>query len=74
MVPHSYPKTPGTQTSTQNIKIMVIFGFLVKASLNLQTKNLDSRKALIKSRYLGNGATLMSSNTWNPRVSPKFKK
>ena len=37
MLPHLYPKTPGTQKSTQNLKITVIFGFLVKASLNPKT-------------------------------------
>ena len=37
MLPHLNPKTPGTQKSTQNLKIMVIFGVLVKASLNLKT-------------------------------------
>ena len=26
MVPHLYPKTPGTQKSTQHLKITVIFG------------------------------------------------
>ena len=37
MVPHLYHKTKGTQKSTQNLKITVIFGFWVKASLNLKT-------------------------------------
>ena len=46
MVPHLYPKTPGTQKSTQNLKITVIFGFLVKASLNLKT---DHKIGLVES-------------------------
>ena len=37
MVPHLYPKTPGTQKSTQNLKITLIFRFWVKASLTLKT-------------------------------------
>ena len=42
MVPHLYSKTPGTQKSTQNLKITVIFGLWVKASLKLKTiTNLD---------------------------------
>ena len=46
MVPHLYPKTPGTQKLTQNLKITVIFGFLVKATLNLK---MDQKFGLVES-------------------------
>ena len=46
MVPDVYPKTPGTQKSTQNLKIMVVFEFWVKASLNLET---DHKSGLVES-------------------------
>ena len=43
MVPHLYPKTPGIQKSTQNLKITVIFGFWVNADIWIMVPHLYTK-------------------------------